>query len=105
MESLRARVFRFGAFKLDVRAGELRKHDIKIRLQEQPLRILLMLLEHPGEVVSREATRQAWTEVPLLSPGIRLYNYPGHPSPISQGQFIRFDGSEWVEVGDVLDAD
>lgn len=58
MESVRARVFRFGAFELDVRAGELRKRDIKIRLQEQPLRILLMLLEHPGEVVLREEIRK-----------------------------------------------
>ncbi len=58
MESVRARVFRFGAFELDVRSGELRKHDIKIRLQEQPLRILLMLLEHPGEVVLREEIRK-----------------------------------------------
>jgi DNA-binding winged helix-turn-helix (wHTH) protein len=58
MEQRRARVFRFGAFELDVRAGELRKHDIKVRLQEQPFRILLMLLEHPGEVVLREEIRK-----------------------------------------------
>jgi Tol biopolymer transport system component/DNA-binding winged helix-turn-helix (wHTH) protein len=48
---------RFGAFELDVRAGELRKHGYKIRLQEQPFRILSMLLEHPGEVVLREEIR------------------------------------------------
>jgi TolB-like protein/DNA-binding winged helix-turn-helix (wHTH) protein/Tfp pilus assembly protein PilF len=44
----------FGAFELDSAAGELRKHGIKIRLQEQPLQILQQLLEHPGEVVTRE---------------------------------------------------
>jgi hypothetical protein len=38
---------------LDVRAGELREHDIKIRLQEQPLRILIMLLEQPGRGTGR----------------------------------------------------
>ena len=41
----RARVLRFGALELDVRAGELRQHGIRVRLGEQPFRILLMLLE------------------------------------------------------------
>jgi DNA-binding winged helix-turn-helix (wHTH) protein len=58
VEQIRTRVFRFGAFELDARAGELRKHDIRIRLQEQPFRILLMLLENPGEVVLREEIRK-----------------------------------------------
>src|ERR1700687_3572925 len=58
MEQVHARVFRFGAFELNVRAAELRKHDIKVRLQEQPFRILLMLLDHPGEVVLREEIRK-----------------------------------------------
>jgi DNA-binding winged helix-turn-helix (wHTH) protein len=49
---------RFGTFELDVRAGELRKDGVKIRLQEQPFRILAMLLEHPGEVVMREDIRR-----------------------------------------------
>jgi TolB-like protein/DNA-binding winged helix-turn-helix (wHTH) protein/Tfp pilus assembly protein PilF len=44
----------FGAFELDLRAGELRKHGLRVRLQEQPFRVLAMLLEHPGEVVIRE---------------------------------------------------
>src|SRR3954469_1887472 len=47
----------FGPFELDRRAGELRKHRIRIRLQEQPLQILLMLLERPGEAVLREEIR------------------------------------------------
>src|SRR4051794_27892917 len=45
---------RFAAFALDLRAGELRKHGRKIRLQEQPLQILALLLERPGELVTRE---------------------------------------------------
>lgn len=49
---------RFGAFELDIRAGELRKHGLKIRLQEQPFQVLLMLLRHPGEVVLREEIRK-----------------------------------------------
>ena len=48
------RVFRFGEFELDLRAGELRRGEEKVRLQEQPYRILTMLLERPGEVVLRE---------------------------------------------------
>jgi TolB-like protein/Flp pilus assembly protein TadD len=48
---------RFGSFDLDLRAGELRKQGIKIKLQEQPLQILSILLEHPGEVVTREELR------------------------------------------------
>jgi len=53
-----AQAIRFGEFELDVRAGELRKGERRIRLQEQPLQILLMLLEHPGEVVTREEIRK-----------------------------------------------
>jgi TolB-like protein/DNA-binding winged helix-turn-helix (wHTH) protein/Flp pilus assembly protein TadD len=44
----------FGLFELDLRAGELRKHGLRIRLQEQPFQVLVMLLEHHGEVVTRE---------------------------------------------------
>jgi len=51
-------IIRFGRFELDPSSGELRRHGARIRLQEQPLRILLMLLEHPGELVSREQIRQ-----------------------------------------------
>jgi TolB-like protein/DNA-binding winged helix-turn-helix (wHTH) protein/Flp pilus assembly protein TadD len=45
---------RFGVFEMDLRAGELRKHGLKIRLQEQPFQVLAMLVEHGGEVVARE---------------------------------------------------
>jgi TolB-like protein len=50
-------LLRFGSFELDLRAGELRKQGVKIKLQEQPFQILSMLLEHPGEVVTREELR------------------------------------------------
>ena len=53
----KARFIRFGPFELNVRAGELRKHGIRIKLREQPLQILLRLLEQPGEVVLREDIR------------------------------------------------
>jgi TolB-like protein/DNA-binding winged helix-turn-helix (wHTH) protein/Flp pilus assembly protein TadD len=45
---------RFGVFEADVRTGELTKHGKRLRLQEQPFRLLAMLLERPGELVTRE---------------------------------------------------
>jgi len=57
LKHLRARQIRFGPFELDVRAGELRKHGIRLLLREQPFRILLLLLERPGEVVVRAEIR------------------------------------------------
>ncbi len=45
---------RFGDFALDRHSGELRKRGIRIRLQEQPFQILLVLLENPGELITRE---------------------------------------------------
>ena len=57
------RVFRFGAFELDAREGELRKHGVRLHLQEQPLKILIALLERPGEIVSREdLVRTVWPD-------------------------------------------
>ena len=49
---------RFKGFELDLRAGELHADGGKaFRLSEQPFRILIMLLQHPGEVVTREDIR------------------------------------------------
>jgi DNA-binding winged helix-turn-helix (wHTH) protein/tetratricopeptide (TPR) repeat protein len=48
----------FGLFEVDLRAAELRKHGVRIKLQEQPFQILSLLLEHPGEVVTREELRE-----------------------------------------------
>ena len=53
------RVLRFGAFEVDLRTGELRRSGAKIKVQQQPFRVLALLLEHPGEVVTREELRQA----------------------------------------------
>ena len=52
----------FGVFDVDLRAGELRKHGVRRRLQEQPFQLLAMLLERPGETVTREEIRnRLWT--------------------------------------------
>jgi eukaryotic-like serine/threonine-protein kinase len=53
-----ARIRGFGVFEVDLRAAELRKHGVRIKLQEQPFQILSLLLEHPGEVVTRDELRQ-----------------------------------------------
>jgi DNA-binding winged helix-turn-helix (wHTH) protein len=44
----------FGIFEADLEAGELRRSGTRVRLQSQPFKLLAALLEHPGEVVSRE---------------------------------------------------
>ncbi len=54
-------VLRFGTFEVDVRAGELRKQGVRIKLQEQPFHVLTVLLQSPGEVVTRDELRsQIW---------------------------------------------
>ena len=66
------RVVRFGVYEVDLRTGELRKHGLKLRLQEKAFQILEALLERPGELVTREDLRQ------------RLW---------SSNTFVDFDGS------------
>jgi len=50
-------ILRFGVFEVDVRAGELRKQGVRIKLQEQPFHVLTVLLQRPDEVVTREELR------------------------------------------------
>jgi DNA-binding response OmpR family regulator len=57
------RSLKFGAFELDVRLRELRNGSTRIRLQEQPFEILRLMLERPGDIVTREQLRQRlWPE-------------------------------------------
>jgi TolB-like protein/DNA-binding winged helix-turn-helix (wHTH) protein/Tfp pilus assembly protein PilF len=51
--------YRFGDFAFDPSSGELHKHGLKVRLQEQSSQILMLLLARPGQVVTREQVRQA----------------------------------------------
>ena len=58
MERLRhTSVVRFGIYEIALQSGELRKAGVRIRVQQQPLRLLELLLEHPGDVVTREELR------------------------------------------------
>ena len=55
--------FQFGVFALNPHTRELRKNGVKLKLQEQPLQLLLILLERPGEVITREEIqKRLWSE-------------------------------------------
>src|SRR5580658_8076345 len=67
-----ARTFRFGRFEADAGRGKLSRGGLRVRLHEQPFRVLIWLLENPGEIITREELRQQlWQE----------------------GTFVDFDGS------------
>jgi TolB-like protein/DNA-binding winged helix-turn-helix (wHTH) protein/Tfp pilus assembly protein PilF len=52
-----ASVLRFGTYEVSLQSGEVRKAGLRIRVQQQPMKLLEILLEHPGEVVTREELR------------------------------------------------
>ncbi len=58
-----ARRYRFGAFEVDAATGELRRQGIRIKLNAQPFQVLSLLLERPGELLTREEiSRQLWPD-------------------------------------------
>jgi TolB-like protein/DNA-binding winged helix-turn-helix (wHTH) protein/Tfp pilus assembly protein PilF len=58
-----SRIVSFGSFALNLRAGELHKSGVKVKLQEQPFQVLAFLVTHPGEVVTREQLgKELWPE-------------------------------------------
>jgi len=63
MEQGKGPPIRFGIYEVDLQAGELRKRGVKLKLQQQPFLILAMLLERPGELVTREEIqKRLWPE-------------------------------------------
>ena len=54
------RLVRFESFEVDLRAGELRKAGVKLKLTGQPFQVLAILLERPGQVVTRENCRRGF---------------------------------------------
>jgi len=64
MEPLQpASVVRFGTYEVSLQSGEVRKSGLRIRVQQQPMKLLQILLERPGEVVTREELRsRVWTD-------------------------------------------
>ncbi len=64
MEPLRPNsVVRFGTYEVSLQSGEVRKAGLRIRVQQQPMKLLEILLERPGEVVTREELRsRVWAD-------------------------------------------
>ena len=63
MKTTTSRTASFGPYALDLRSGELRKFGVRVKMGEQPFQILHMLLESPGEMVSREDLRaKLWAD-------------------------------------------
>lgn len=55
--------FRFGTFEADAVTGELRKQGVRVKLNAQPFQVLLMLLDHPGQLLTREEiSRELWPD-------------------------------------------
>ena len=50
--------FRFGRFEVDIRTHELRRDGVRRRLQEQPFALLAVMLDHPGELLTRDELRE-----------------------------------------------
>ena len=68
-------LLRFGVFELDPSAGELRKHGFRIKLQDQPFAVLLMLLERPGQLVTKEELQQRlWSADTFVEFDKGIYN-------------------------------
>ncbi|HEX8712789.1 MAG TPA: winged helix-turn-helix domain-containing protein [Terracidiphilus sp.] len=62
-DSSSARRYRFGSFEADATTGELRRQGMRVRLNTQPFQVLAMLLERPGELLTRdEIARELWPE-------------------------------------------
>jgi DNA-binding winged helix-turn-helix (wHTH) protein len=58
-----ARRYRFGAFEADAATGELRKHGVRLKVNAQPFQVLMMLLDRPGELLTRaEISRELWQD-------------------------------------------
>jgi cholera toxin transcriptional activator len=58
MDTVSNKIFRFGVFEADTSSGELRRAGVRLRLQEQPVQVLILFLERPGQVITREEIRQ-----------------------------------------------
>ncbi|HZP02756.1 MAG TPA: winged helix-turn-helix domain-containing protein [Terriglobia bacterium] len=55
---------RFGTFEVDLQTGELRKHGLKLKLEHKPFQILALLLDHPGQLITRDELREElWPDV------------------------------------------
>jgi DNA-binding winged helix-turn-helix (wHTH) protein len=87
---------RFGPFRLDVRTGELRKRDTRIRLRPQSLDLLMLLLDHPGELVLRDEIRsKLW---PLAAAGDFDQGINAAMRGLRTALMDSAEGPTWVET-------
>jgi TolB-like protein/DNA-binding winged helix-turn-helix (wHTH) protein len=87
---------RFGPFAVDPKTGELRKHGVRLRLQEQPLQVLLALLENPQEVVTREELQKR-----LWAPGVTVDFDQGINKAVNRLREVLGDNADrpvWIET-------
>src|SRR6266581_3957912 len=98
---------RFGVFEVDLRAGELTKRGLRVRLQEQPFQVLAMLLEKPRELVTREELcEKLWSQTVVR----RGYRFLADVTPIDTaadrrpdpetGELVPPTDSHRVEIAD-----
>src|SRR5579863_2097934 len=85
----RTRRVRFDAFEVDMRSGEVHKHGIRLKLHRQPFQVLSLLLEHPGDVVTRSELRQK------LWPGDTFVDFDtGLNSAVKKLRYVLCDSAE-----------
>src|SRR5258708_35130988 len=92
-----SKIVRFGVFEVDLTSAELRKQGLRLRLQEQPFQVLTALLEHPGEVVTREdLIRRLWPDGTVVDfdRGLNAAGTPPRPA-LSDSP----GGTKYVETG------
>ena len=87
-----ARRLRFGAFEVDLHSGEVRKNGIRLRLQDQPFQVLELLLEHPGDVVTREELRRK------LWPADTFVDFDNGPNSAIRKLHGWIPGSEFLRI-------
>ena len=82
--------YRFGPFELDPTAGRLARNGATVKLQDLPYRLLVMLVERPGEIVTREEVRQRlWPENTFVEFDNSLTSL-WHGSPDTNRQYVSF---------------
>src|SRR5260370_37494221 len=90
-----SKIVRFGVFEVDLTSAELRKQGLRLRLQEQPFQVLTALLEHPGEVVTREdLIRRLWPDGTVVdfSAGLDAAGTPVRQTLSGSAEGTRYGG-------------
>ena len=103
-------IVRFGIFEVDTRSGELRKAGLKIKLHDQPFQVLAMLLERPGELVTREEIRnRLWPSDTFVNDRRRKFHNGNaiemfhEPNAVTDGDsIVHFRQADVIATGDIF---